>query len=212
MPDIVVGTSIGALVGGCYANNQLDELESWARSLTLRRILGYLDVRIGGSGLIGGGRLAKQLARRWGDTRSRICRCASPRSRPRSAPATKSGSRAARWRWRMRASYALPGVFPPVRLGGRWLVDGALVNPVPVTAARAFGARVVIAVNLDADRFARGATIASHGSDANDEPPELPPGTPRRGFHRIARHVRRRARAASAKCSPALRGRAFPPS
>ena len=53
-----------------------------------------------------------------------------------------------------------------MRVGGRWLVDGALVNPVPVSAARAFGARVVIAVNLDADRFARGATIASHGSDA----------------------------------------------
>ncbi len=55
-PDIIVGTSIGALVGGCYANNQLEELEAWARSLTVRRIIGYLDVRIGGSGLIGGGR------------------------------------------------------------------------------------------------------------------------------------------------------------
>ena len=82
----------------------------------------------------------------------------------------------------MRASYALPGVFPPVRLGGRWLVDGALVNPVPVTAARAFGARVVIAVNLDADRFARGATIASHGSDPSDEPAPPPLGTPHRAF------------------------------
>ena len=61
-------------------------------------------------------------------------------------------------------------------------MDGALVNPVPVTAARAFGARVVIAVNLDADRFARGATIASHGSDAHDLPPAPPPGTPRRAF------------------------------
>src|ERR1700728_4602428 len=85
----------------------------------------------------------------------------------------------------MRASYALPGIFPPVRVGGRWLMDGALVNPVPVTAARAFGARVVIAVNLDADRFARGATIASHGSDASDESLEPPPGTPRKAFLRL---------------------------
>jgi NTE family protein len=68
----------------------------------------------------------------------------------------------------LRASYALPGIFPPVRIGGRWLVDGALVNPVPVSAARALGARVVIAVNLDADRFGRGATIPSHGSDPDD--------------------------------------------
>src|SRR5215203_312443 len=69
----------------------------------------------------------------------------------------------------MRASYALPGIFSPVKLGGRWLVDGALVNPVPVSAARALGARLVIAVNLNADLFGRGTTIASHGSDESDE-------------------------------------------
>ena len=62
VPDIIVGTSIGALVGGCYATDQLDPLEEWARSLTLRRIISYLDVRIGGSGLISGGRLAARLA------------------------------------------------------------------------------------------------------------------------------------------------------
>jgi NTE family protein len=69
----------------------------------------------------------------------------------------------------LRASYALPGIFPPIRLGGRWLVDGALVNPVPVSAARALGARLVIAVNLNGDVLGRGATIASHGSDESDE-------------------------------------------
>ncbi len=84
----------------------------------------------------------------------------------------------------LRASYALPGVFPPVNVGGRWLVDGALVNPVPVSAARAFGARVVIAVNLDADRFSRGATIASHGADPGDAAP-LAPTKPGGGFRRL---------------------------
>src|ERR1700722_3711489 len=68
IPDIIVGTSIGALVGGCYAFNQLNELEAWARSLTVRRIISYLDVRIGSSGLIGGGRLAKQLTEAMGNT------------------------------------------------------------------------------------------------------------------------------------------------
>jgi NTE family protein len=72
-----------------------------------------------------------------------------------------------------------------VHLGGRWLVDGALVNPVPVSAARAFGARVVIAVNLDADRFARGATIASHGSDASDLKAEAVQSKPRNGLERL---------------------------
>ncbi|MGN6570597.1 MAG: patatin-like phospholipase family protein, partial [Pseudolabrys sp.] len=60
------------------------------------------------------------------------------------------------------------GIFPPVRIGGRWLVDGALVNPVPVSAARALGARLVIAVNLNSDLFGRGTIIASHGSDDDD--------------------------------------------
>ncbi len=181
-PDIIVGTSIGALVGGCYADNRLDALETWARSLTFRRILGYLDVRIGGSGLIGGGRLARQLTEAIGAT--------SIEELPVrfAAIATEVGTGHEIWLTRgslslaMRASYALPGIFPPVRLGGRWLVDGALVNPVPVTAARAFGARVVIAVNLDADRFARGATIASHGSDPRDESTAASSGTSHKSF------------------------------
>jgi NTE family protein len=167
-PDIIVGTSMGALVGGCYATNQLDTLEDWARSLTRRRIISYLDVRIGGSGLIGGGRLAHQLEESIGD--------ATIENLPIrfAAIATEIGTGHEVWLTRgslvlaIRASYALPGIFAPVHVGGRWLVDGALVNPVPVSAARAFGARVVIAANMDADRFGRGATIASHGADPGD--------------------------------------------
>src|SRR5947209_13693290 len=75
----------------------------------------------------------------------------------------------------LRASYAMPGVFAPVQIGKRWLVDGALVNPVPVSAARALDARVVIAVNLNADLLGRGATIASHGFDEEDTPPQPQP-------------------------------------
>jgi NTE family protein len=181
-PDIIVGTSIGALVGGCYVADRLDDLETWARSLTLRRILGYLDIRIGGSGLIGGGRLARQLAEAIGTTTIEELPVRF------AAIATEVGTGHEIWLTRgslslaMRASYALPGIFPPIRLGGRWLVDGALVNPVPVTAARSFGARIVIAVNLDADRFARGATIASHGSDPSDEPAAPIAGAPHKVF------------------------------
>jgi NTE family protein len=74
----------------------------------------------------------------------------------------------------LRASYALPGIFPPVLIGGRWLVDGALVNPVPVSAARALGARLVIAINLNSDLFGRGTIIASHGSDEDDDAAHTP--------------------------------------
>ena len=185
VPDIIVGTSIGALVGGCYANNQLEELETWARALTLRRIIGYLDVRIGASGLIGGGRLARRLEDAMGG------RTIEELPVRFAAIATEVGTGHEIWLTRgslslaLRASYALPGIFPPVRLGGRWLVDGALVNPVPVSAARAFGARMVIAVNLDADRFARGATIASHGSDDQDLEASAPPGKVRSSLRGI---------------------------
>ncbi len=179
VPDIVIGTSMGALVGGCYANNQLDKLEEWANSLTRRRVISYLDVRLGGSGLINGGRLARLLGESLGTT---LIEDLPTRF---AAIATEIGTGHEVWLTRgslslaLRASYALPGVFPPVSIGGRWLVDGALVNPVPVSVARAFGARVVIAVNLDADRFARGATIASHGADPGDviSPAPVKPGS-----------------------------------
>jgi len=185
VPDIIVGTSMGALIGGCYITKQLDTLEDWARSLTRRRIIGYLDVTIGGPGLISGGRLSTRLEESLGDV--------AIENLPTrfAAIATEIGTGHEVWLTRgslalaIRASYALPGIFAPVHLGGRWLVDGALVNPVPVSAARAFGARVVIAVNMDADRFGRGATIASHGSAPDDMNSIAPPAEPRNGLARL---------------------------
>lgn len=168
VPDVVVGTSIGAVAGGCFVSGHLDAFQDWAHALTKRGVLSYLDVSLGGSGLISGGRLAARLEETVGDVLiedlpSRFA-----------AIATELGTGHEIWLTRgrvvdaLRASYALPGIFTPVRLGGRWLVDGALVNPVPVSAARALGARMVIAVNLNAEMIARGGTIASHGPDEDD--------------------------------------------
>ena len=67
-PDVVVGTSIGAVAGACYAAGKLEVFEQWARGLTTRGVLGYLDVSLGGSGLIGGSRLAQRLESTLGDT------------------------------------------------------------------------------------------------------------------------------------------------
>ena len=169
VPEVIAGTSIGAVVGGCYAAGHLEALEAWARSLTSRSVLSYLDVNLSGSGLIWGHRLARRLEAELGgitidDLPFRFA-----------AIATEIGTGHEIWLTRgnlveaMRASYTLPGIFAPVRLGGRWLVDGTLVNPVPVAAARALGARLVLAVNLNADLFGRGTTIASHGSDVDGE-------------------------------------------
>ena len=158
-PDIVVGTSIGAVVGGCYAAGKLDELEEFACRLTRRKVFGFLDFNLSGSGLISGHRLCDEFDRHLEDVQIQ--------DMPRRyiAVATELGTGHEVWLTRgrlvdaMRASYALPGIFRPVSVAGRWLVDGALVNPVPVSAARAMGARTVIAVNLNGDVFGRGGTL-----------------------------------------------------
>ena len=169
VPDVIVGTSIGAVVGGCYAARQLDGLEEWARGLNVRNILSYLDISLSGSGLIRGGHLATKLDTALADNRIddlpiRFAAIATEFNTGHEIWLTRGRMAEA-----LRASYALPGIFPPVLIGGRWLVDGALVNPVPVSAARALGARLVIAVNLNADLFGRGTIIASHGSDDSDD-------------------------------------------
>ena len=169
VPDVIVGTSIGAVVGGCYAAKQLDNLEKWARTLSVRGVLSYLDISLSGAGLIRGSHLAKQLddtlaGVRIDDLSTRFAAIATEFNTGHEIWLTRGRLAEA-----LRASYALPGIFPPVLIGGRWLVDGALVNPVPVSAARALGARLVIAVNLNSDLFGRGTIIASHGSDEADE-------------------------------------------
>src|SRR6202035_3194085 len=82
----------------------------------------------------------------------------------------------------MRASYALPGIFSPVLIGDRWLVDGARVNPVRVSAARALGAEIVIAANLSSDVFTHSTTIYSHGAPADAPEAVIEPAPPKRGF------------------------------
>jgi len=170
VPDVIVGTSIGAVVGGCFAAGQLDSLEDWSRKLTVRNILGYLDINLSGSGLIRGSHLAAALNEGLADKRiedlpTRFAAIATEFNTGHEIWLTRGRLAEA-----LRASYALPGIFPPVKIGGRWLVDGALVNPVPVSAARALDTRLVIAVNLNSDLFGRGTIIANHGSDDSDEP------------------------------------------
>jgi NTE family protein len=163
VPDVIAGTSIGAVIGGCYAAGNLDGVEAWCRSLTRRSVLGYLDVSFSGSALLNGGRLADKLFETAGDA---VIEQLPVRF---AAIATEFGTGHEIWITRgplveaARASYALPGMFPPIRIGGRWLMDGALVNPVPVSTARALGARVVIAVNVNTDLYGRGTTIQDHG-------------------------------------------------
>lgn len=168
-PDVVTGTSIGAVVGGCHVAGKLDELEDFARSLTTRRVLSLLDFRLGASGLIGGDRLRTLLEQHLGARRIEDMPVKF------AAIATESATGHEIWlsRGRMveaiRASYALPGIIDPVRVRNRVLIDGSLVNPIPITTARALGADFVICVNMNGDARFHGATIQSLGHEEEDE-------------------------------------------
>ncbi len=150
-PEIVTGTSIGAVVGGCYLMDRLDEIEEWALSLNRMKVLSYLDFRVRSAGLIGGKKLMALLESHFDDS------LIEDIPLPYVAIATNLLTGHEVWLRRgrlidaMRASFALPGVFPPVERNHRLLIDGALVNPIPIGACQAMGSRMTIAVDLNCD-------------------------------------------------------------
>lgn len=154
-PDIVCGCSIGALVGAAYVSGALPLLKSFALSLTWREIARLLDVKLAQGGLVGGDEVVAML-RRLG-----IDKPISELSKPFAAVATDLDSGREIWlregnvAQAVRASISLPGIFSPVAHGKGWLVDGGLVNPVPVSVCRALGADIIIAVNLNGDLVGR---------------------------------------------------------
>ncbi|MBM7069664.1 patatin-like phospholipase family protein [Actibacterium sp. 188UL27-1] len=149
-PDVIAGASIGALVGAVYAAGKLEELEAWARSLTRVSFARLLDLNLGSGGLVHG----RALERLFGDIGlpDRI----EDLPLPFVAVATDMVTGAEHWFKEgslfdaVRASIALPGVISPHFVGGRWLLDGGLVNPIPVSAARMQDAQIIIAVNPNA--------------------------------------------------------------
>jgi len=156
---MIAGTSIGALVGGCYLAGKLDELEEFALGLTPRRTLGFLDISFRGNGLISGFRLAERMEEHLGGMHVENL------DKPLVCVATEISTGHEIWLSRgpliecIRSSYALPGIFEPMNLHNRILVDGALVNPVPVSVCRAYETDAVIAVNLTSDSFGKGTVI-----------------------------------------------------
>lgn len=151
-PDVIAGTSIGAVVGAARAADRLEALENWARAQTRRSILGLVDARLTGGGVVGGAGIVAMLR---GLGLPEVIE-----ELPIPFIAVATDLRNGREVWlrsgdlvgAVRASVAIPGLISPQQLDGRWLLDGGLVNPVPVSAARAMGADVVIAVNPNAAR------------------------------------------------------------
>jgi NTE family protein len=146
-PDIVCGTSMGSLVGAAYAAGELERLEEWALSLGWRDVFGLMDFTWHG-GLIRGKKLFEFMRSRFG------LQDIAALPLPYGAVATELATGREVWLREghvldaVRASIAIPGVFAPVLRDGELLVDGALVNPVPVSMCRALGANLVIAVDL----------------------------------------------------------------
>jgi NTE family protein len=145
--DLVCGTSIGALVGAAYASGELDRLEEWVTGLAWTKVVRLMDLTWRG-GLIRGQRLFTLFRTIFND------RDIDSLPIPYGAVATELYSGRELWLQHgnlldaVRASCALPGLFTPVIRDNVVLVDGGLVNPVPVSMCRALGAEIVIAVDL----------------------------------------------------------------
>ena len=192
-PDIVAGTSIGAVAGACYVTGRLKALEDFAASLTRRRVFGFLDVNFGGSGLITGQRLSARHEHHLAE------HTIEGLDRRFVAVATELGTGNEVWLNKgslvnaLKASFALPGIFRPVKINGRWLIDGALVNPIPVSVCRALGARIVIAVNLSCDLLNKGGVIHDQANFAEPagllDDQRLPGSNGRAALHLLHRQI-----------------------
>jgi NTE family protein len=154
-PDIICGCSIGSLVGAAHVAGKLPALRSWAEAVTWREIVSLIDVRLAGGGVVDGSRVVAWLRSLGVDG------AIENYGKVYAAVATDLATGREIWLRTgpiydaVRASIALPGIFSPAPHDGKWLVDGGLANPVPVSVCRALGADVIIAVNLNGDLLGR---------------------------------------------------------
>lgn len=152
-PDIVCGTSIGSLVGASYVSNNLDKLEQWVRSLSKFETARFFEISRSMNGFVNTERLHLFLNKYVASDASNIeslakqyATVATDLETGREVWLSSGSVLEAVW-----ASISMPGLFPAIKNNNKWLVDGGLVNPVPVSVCRALGADVVIAVNLNGD-------------------------------------------------------------
>lgn len=168
-PDIICGCSIGAFVGAAYIADKLDVMKEWALSLTMTKIVSLMDVGLVSGGLING-KLIVDLLQKIG-----IDQPIQSYSTPFAAIATDFMTGREMWLQEgpiheaIRASISIPGIFSPVQVGEKWLLDGGLVNPVPISTCRALGADIVIAVNLHGDIIGRSG-VASEVARTSGKP------------------------------------------
>ena len=170
-PDIVTGTSVGAMIGACYLAGNLQKLEDWVLESTRSDVYRFFNVKWTQSGFVDNKRLQSFLHEYVAGEELKI------QDLPKPFAAVATNLRNGREVWFQKgevahavsASMALPGLFPAVRDDQDWLVDGGLVNPVPVSVCRALGADVVIAVNLNSDIVGKRSARAAKKPNENEE-------------------------------------------
>lgn len=147
--DYIAGTSIGALVGAIYVRDQLDQLEKFAEDLGMQNLVSLMDISFPGLGLIDGKRVRDFLSGYLADASLEDCRipfrCVATNFLRKEEVVFQSGAMVDA----VRASISLPGIFVPCKHHNAYLVDGGVVNPVPVNVLREMGAEGAIAVNLN---------------------------------------------------------------
>ncbi len=174
-PDVITGASVGALVGAARAAGRLADLEQWVCKLTQRDVWRLVDTTFRGGGVMTGSRLMEAIAAQIGD--------APIESLPVTFGAVATDLYTGEEVWlrdgpymtAVRASSGVPGLFAPTWHQDRWLIDGGVVNPVPVSLCRALGADIVIAVDMS-----RSVTkVAKRASD--QDVPQIEPDGSRHG-------------------------------
>jgi len=167
VPDIVAGCSMGSLVGAAYVAGELDFVEDWAKKVTWKTILGFLDVSLSGGGLIEGAHIEKFINTISEDQQIEKLK------KPFIAIASDLSTGREVWLQKgplldaVRASIAIPGIFSPKNINGQWLLDGGMTNPVPVSACRAMGADIIIAVDPNANLLQTYVPLADSGPQKN---------------------------------------------
>lgn len=177
--SFVAGTSIGALVGAGLALDKIDALEDFARQLDWKQIVSFLDVTFPRSGLIDGEKVSEFFRSHMQEIDIEklplpFCAIATDLATGDEVVLGQGNLVEA-----IRASISIPGIFTPAKLDGKFLVDGGLVNPVPVKAARSMGADYVIAVDLSHDLVDKGKSRAKLIDDSSSDDENVKPSFPK---------------------------------
>ena len=167
-PDVVVGCSSGSVVAGAYCAGRLEPLKGFASSLTWRGMLGYFDFSWRGGGLIEGRWLVDFLEDNIGDPRIEALPVRYGSVATELATGRETWFTSGSLLDAMRASIALPGLMTPIAIDGRWMVDGALANPIPVSLSRALGAEVILGVSMSGDLVSLGRSPLALRAVADD--------------------------------------------